>query len=223
MRYILCLSTLLLLCNSAHAVFVTFNPDSAFIRHGGFADVVTSTFDPGQLHTDFNSPATRILIRDDSIFGIIPLGSTIDSAVLELDKTEGSDGNVSVHQILTAWDEASVTWNSFNGGGVAGVDYVVPPATVYAPGISDSGVNSIDVTSIVQAWSSGETNQGFYLVNDGMDGVTYRSSDATVGLVPKLAIHYSTASVPEPTSFLLFGLLASVFGLRKLITHFSKR
>ena len=194
---------------------VTFNPTSAFIRNDGFSDVVTSTFDPGLLHTDFNSPATRILIQDMSIFGVIPLGSVIDSAFLELDKTEGSVNNVSVHQVITSWDESTVTWNNFNGGGVSGVDYVATAGAVYSPGTSDSGVNQIDVTSIVQAWSSGATNNGFYLINDGMDGVTYRSNNATMGAVPKLTVNYSHASVPEPSAFVLFGLIASVYGLRR--------
>lgn len=206
----------MLICSPVSAVMVTFTPDATYIRGDSFADTAMDSFDPTLINSDFATPPTRMLIRDDSIFPTVPLGATIDSATLELDKFNGTVGDVDVHQVLTAWAESTVTWNSFNGGGVAGTDFVSTPAATYSPGTSSSGTNVIDVTSIVQAWSNGAANEGFYLVNGSNDGVTYRSDDATVGAVPALTINYSTAVIPEPSAFALLGLVACCFGARKI-------
>jgi len=74
---------------------------------------------------------TRSLVRFSDIFGggvgQIPAGSVINSATLTLSQTgenfAGSNDTLSVFQVISGWVEGTVTWNSFNTGGVAGTDY----------------------------------------------------------------------------------------------------
>ena len=220
MRKLLFVCLGLLICSPAHAVMVMFNPDdTTYIKGDNGLNIGANFGSSTQLSADFNS-FTRILIRDSSIFPTVPLGSTIDSAILELDRTNPSIGNISVHRVITSWDEGVVTWDNFNSGGTAGTDYAAAAGTVYVPGSTGAAdpIDAIDITSIVQEWSNGAANEGVILINDNNDGVLYRSDDDTTvgGAVPKLTINYSTAVIPEPSAFLLLGLVACGFGARKV-------
>ena len=222
MRSALCAALAISICSPAFAAMEMFSPDATWIR-AGFPDVVQETADPTRVNADDFGMATenRILIRDDSIFPTIPMGSTIDSAILTLYLNNGSANTLNVHQVTESWSESTVTWNNFSAtpGGAAGVDYLSTPAVSFIPGPhgSDSSnpvSNDIDITSVVQSWSDNGMNEGIILISSGGDGVTYRSDDASA-FTPKLTVNYSTAAIPEPSSFALFGLVACGYGLRK--------
>ena len=121
-----------------------------------------------------------------------------------------------VRLLVPAWDQGTVSWAGFNNGGVAGTDYVAAAGGSFTPS-GGPGYLNVDVTSIVQAWSNGDANQGFLLVASGGDGSSYRRENAAGALtgVPRLSVNYSTAAIPEPSSFVLFGLVASGYGLRR--------
>lgn len=206
------------MCAPAHAVLVEFDLDSTTqIR----ANAPGGSFDGSSLLNADNfemANEIRSLLKNDAIIGAgasqIPAGVTIDSAVLTLYLENGSSEVHNVHQISKSWSAATVNWNNFNNGGVAGTDYVAAPGGTFTPG-AVSGLLDIDVKSIVQEWSNGSDNQGFLLLASGGDGSSYRS-DAHSGIgTPKLTVSYSTAAIPEPSSFALFGLVACGFGLKR--------
>ncbi len=141
-------------------------------------------------------------------FAGIPLGVTIDSADLILrthDDTTGAedgitDDTLSVHRVIDSWDETT-SFGTFGGSFDATADGTI------APTIQDMMV-TVDVTSLVQEWSNGVTNQGLMLRGDGMDGASFDTSEGSFS--PRLQITYT--AVPEPTAFLMLGLVGLGFG-----------
>lgn len=211
------------ICSPAFAAMEMFSPDATWIR-AGFPNTAQDSADPTRVNADDFGMSTenRILVRDDTIFSTIPMGSTIDSAILTLYLNNGSASTINVHQVTESWSEGSVTWNNFSStpGGAAGTDYLATPSFSYVPGphgtdSSNPLSNDIDITSVVQSWSDNGMNEGIILISSGNDGVTYRSDDVSA-FTPKLTVTYSTAAIPEPSSFALFGLVAGGLGLRRV-------
>ena len=137
------------------------------------------------------------LVRFDNIFGSgagqIAYGSTITSASMSIYVT-GTDNLdlVNVHRMLSSWTEAS-TWNSLTSGVQANN---VEAATTISYTI-DAGVGGwvtiTGLTSTVQAWSDGASNNGWALLGDGADNWTFHSSEfATVSLRPYLTVAFTT-------------------------------
>ncbi len=143
-----------------------------------------------------DDPSQHGLIRFDNLFGSgggqIAYGSTITNASLSVYVT-GTDNldAVTVHRMFSAWTEAS-TWNSLTNGvqannveASASISYTI-----------DAGVGGwvtiTGLTSTVQAWSDGATNNGWALLGDGADNWTFHSSEfATVSLRPYLTVAFS--------------------------------
>lgn len=218
MKTFLCTIMGIAICGSLQAALVTFSPDATWIRAGG-PDAVQQTIDPTRVNADNFGAANenRILIREDTLFDFVPLGATIDSAVLTLYKDDGSTNVQNVHQVLTNWSENTVTWNSFNGGGMPGIDFATIPGTSFTPGATVDETNDILLTSIVQAWSDGAANEGVIIISSGFDGVTYRSDDTLEAVgAPILTVNYSTAAIPEPASWALLSLIAFGVVLKKM-------
>ena len=148
----------------------------------------------------------------------IPLGSTINSAVLTLDITNSSNvpdaGIISVYQMTAAWSESS-TWSSLGSGVQIGGGETVATAddAHLAENIAPTTWN---VLSSLQAWSSGATNLGWVLVNSDTDGIAFDSSNAGgVTSRPLLIVDFTT--VPEPGSLVLAGLAgAAALCVRRL-------
>ncbi len=168
--------------------------------------------------TDSSAPAfTRILIRFPDLFGPnagqIPFGSTINSATLTLRTLATSNSQSpnlhSVFRVLTDWDENTVTWNGFNSGGVAGIDYVAAPLATFTPATVDTSF-PISVTAAVQAWSDGTANRGLFVINPGNNQTRFNSDDsATAAARPRLTVDFTAAApeaIPEPASLTLLGL-----------------
>lgn len=222
MRTLLFIVLSICVCAPAHAVLVEFNLDSNVqIRSNN----PNGNFDSNMLLNvdNFNmSNEIRSLIQNDSIIGAsagqVPTGVTIDSAVLSLYQENPSTEQHNVHQVNTAWQATVVTWASFNNGGVAGTDYVAAPGGSFTPNLGTAGYLDVDVKDIVQAWADGDANRGFLVVATGGDGSSFRRADET-GMpmtgVPRLTVNYSTAAIPEPSSFALFGLVACGYGLKR--------
>jgi hypothetical protein len=146
---------------------------------------------------------TRALVGFFSVFGAgtdqIPLGSIITSATLTLWVTNVSPDQQNVHRVLTAWDEATVTWNSFNTGGVAGTDYVTAPDTTFRPCCGAPLSTAIDVTTVVQEWSEEAPNLGIFIINSASDFMEVISeTGAELSERPELSVTFE----PSPLVFL---------------------
>jgi hypothetical protein len=153
---------------------------------------------------DTENPAPNAefgLIRFDGIFGAgagqIPLGSTIQSATLTLEVTNGSvTPNAAVNESTSDWSETTATWNNFGGdAGVQSDEYLASPQ--YAAPIATGSVGTA-VTASVQAWSSGlRSNFGWVFRPANNDGVQVNSAEfATVAQRPSLTVTYFP---PAPT------------------------
>jgi len=135
-----------------------------------------------------------LLIGDSD--GQIPVGSVIDSAVLELRVTNtGADQDL--YQVTEPWLELGATWDSFatpgfpqNNGKVS----TFQPMTI--------GWITVDLKSIVQGWADGQANQGIFIASTNGDGVYYDSSEGTGH--PKLTVVFEPPAGPGSFDFSVF-------------------
>jgi len=162
-------------------------------RNSNFGPVVNLDFAPGANEVG--------LIGYPDLFGSapgqIPYGSTINSCELTLFFTNPSPDDQVVHQVLQAWDETTVTWNSF--GVVAGVDYAAAPTATFVP--ASTGPSTMDLTSICQAWSDGVPNYGVVIFNTSptSDGAVFLSSEhPSYFQRPLLTVNWTPATVVTP-------------------------
>lgn len=145
-----------------------FSTTDATYLHGGNT---TTNYGSDTLLRAQGSTELDTLIRFPDIFGNstgqVALGSTINSATLTLRVADTSPGTFGVHQVLTNWGENTVTFDNFGGGsgGISGTDFVASPSTTFVP--TSTGPLALDVTSIVQSFSSGDANLGFYIAGSG--------------------------------------------------------
>lgn len=121
---------------------------------------------------------------------------------------------VNVYRITSDWDEMSITYNNSTVTRTTSDDVAVTIADGYV------GWVEWDVTDYVNAWLSGETNYGLYILdshNVYLNQTRFISSDdETVDslLYPKLTL--TTSAIPEPASLLLIGsALVSLFFKRR--------
>jgi hypothetical protein len=139
------------------------------------------------------------LMRFDNIFGNgpgqIPLGSTINSATLELSVVNSSFSSMqmSFYRVLTPWSEATATWNTFGqiGGMQASENEVTdlpPDAIQFDP---STGVKLIDVSRSLEHWSAGQSNLGWMIESASSDGWDFETSEAAIGDRPKLTVNYT--------------------------------
>jgi len=132
------------------------------------------------------------LVRFDDVFGDsvgqVPLGATILSATLTLVLTDESAVPAGeMYETITAWDEATTTWNNF--GGVAGVQMdeigthvaqaplVLPPCDRDTPPMC-AVIEQIDVTASLLAWSGGAPNGGWIFEPASSNGLNVASSES---------------------------------------------
>ncbi|HEX3155280.1 MAG TPA: DNRLRE domain-containing protein [Candidatus Angelobacter sp.] len=171
-----------------------------------------------------NTNTDRTVIRF-AIFasegGPVPNGVTITSATLSLYKYNGPDAVIQATRLLRSWTETGVTWNTTGTGtawtvpGAGGVGTDVVSSADGQGSIADAAVNNctsstmpaacwlnIDVTSGVQAFSSGTANDGWLLTQVSSSAIDqykdFNSKDITnfPTARPKLTITYQ--SVPPP-------------------------
>ena len=160
------------------------------------------------LNASLNS--TEGLIRFDSVFGNtatqVPLGATILSAKLMITTNTTSTGTVELHRMLKSWDENS-TWNSMTGGISAdGVEANAASDFTLMP--NQTGNSAIfDVTSSLQAWSNGTTNNGWAILANSSSNWAFDPAEfGTIGSRPTLEV---TFAVPEPGTLSLLALAAA--------------
>lgn len=168
---------------------------------------------------------SQSLIRFDSLFGSgtgqIPLGSTINNAILRLYLygVQNPSQVLGVYNLTTNWSDSS-TWNSLGGGITPGVN-AESAASATASSLA-VGWLGIDVASSLQAWAEGSLpNQGWAILSETSPWASALFLSSNYGLAslrPTLSVDYTTptAGAPEPGTMLLVGsavLLA--LGLRR--------
>jgi hypothetical protein len=142
------------------------------------------------------------LVRFDNIFGNgpgqIPVGSTINSAHLEMSVVNSSFSSMqmSFYRVLVPWSEATATWNSFGqiGGMQASENEVTdlpPDAIQFDP---TTGTKSIDVSTSLKHWSAGQSNLGWMIESASSDGWDFETSEAALGDRPRLIVDYTAPS-----------------------------
>lgn len=172
-----------------------------------------------------NTNTDRTLIRF-AIFasegGPVPNGVTITSATLSLYKYNGPDAVIQATRLLRNWTETGVTWNTTGTGtpwtvpGAGGVGTDVVSSADGQGSIADATANNctaapypaacwlnIDVTSGVQAFSTGTANDGWLLTQVSSSAIDqykdFNSKDNNnfPALRPKLTITYQSVPLPK--------------------------
>ena len=214
---------------STEATFIQGRAGTGFSLGGpganfGSAEFLVADDDPPGTggNPEFES-LTRILLQFPDVFGpasgqVLP-GSSILSASITLhtlnDPFAATDAALSIHQVFSEWDEDTVTWSSFDNGGVAGVDYTSSPLSAFSPALVDAAF-SFDVTAAVSSWSAGGANRGVIVINPSDDAALFHSDDHP-NQTARPELHVEFTRVPEPNAGLLLGLgLLSIVTRRRL-------
>jgi len=170
---------------------------------GGVADAVLNSNEPEKASDDAAlalvgtaGPVQRHLLLRFELEGI-PSHATVHSATLTLWSQASTGGSLDAHAITGAWQEDSVTWNSFAGA------FASP--TVGTLVASQRGLHSLDLTELVLAWvRTPALNHGLLLEQDEGQSLLATSESVEPSRRPRLEVCYSLPeSVPEGTSLLL--------------------
>src|SRR5438477_525986 len=137
----------------------------------------------------------KVLLKFPQIIGPdpaqIPANSTIARATLDL-TVLNAGVKQDLYQVTEAWNESTATWNGFATPGqptTRAREYTFYPTAL--------GKMSLNLTSIVQRWTNGDSNQGILLASTHWDGVDYGSSESTTK--PTLTVAFDPpAPLPPP-------------------------
>ncbi|WP_437939334.1 DNRLRE domain-containing protein [Sorangium sp. So ce341] len=133
----------------------------------------------------------------------IPAGSTVQSASITLQVTDGSSNTYNVYEVKRSWDEAQVTWNnatSTTAWATAGALGSTDRGSLVGSVTGSAGARTITLNAagvaLVQAWVDGTSNNGVVIASSSnTDGIDFASSEhATAAQRPKLTITYGTSS-----------------------------
>ncbi|MFO8009306.1 MAG: DNRLRE domain-containing protein [Dehalococcoidia bacterium] len=133
-----------------------------------------------------------------------PNGAAIESATLYLFVEQSRENRVNVHRITSAWEEDTVTFNSFGGS--------------FDPVVSGSFVagtvgewDSVDITSLVQSWAGGTPNYGLLLETEGYHNIFSSSESGTETHRPYLEICYTSGTCTTVQRGLVNGDVADTY------------
>lgn len=126
-----------------------------------------------------------------------------------------TDGTAGAYQVLTAYDPDTVSWFSFNQGGVAGTDYAFPPLATGVVGAYQT-IWTFD-PSLITGWiNNPSSNLGLYFPDIGS---AYHYTDATDYASVSWVIDVAASGVPEPGSFALISLGLAAAGFLQRRRH----
>ena len=143
--------------------------------------------------------ARHALLRFDGIFGDaagqVPSGATVQYATLTVNVTNEGDG-AWLHRMLQDWDDTD-SWGDWGGGIQAdGVEAaLISQSDTPEPGTT--GVDTLNVTADVQAWSGGSANHGWALLPPGSNSWQFDSAEDDDP--PILTIGYIATTDPTIT------------------------
>ncbi len=160
---------------------------------------------------EVSAPTKKGFIQFKDIFGSnvnqIQYGSSIISATLRLTIAASDSTILNAYFVTTPWEKSSLTWNSFNNGGVADTDWEIPElssVTIIPDFVVDINI-FFDLTSALNSWSSGVANNGIILLGTNSRLTAFYNEDF-YGIRPLLTVEYEENAVPEPLSIILLGL-----------------
>ncbi|MGC8828095.1 MAG: DNRLRE domain-containing protein, partial [Anaerolineae bacterium] len=180
----------------------------------GVQDTSPDAWNPNQVHGTEDAlwlradNALRMLVAFD--LSGIPPHAVILQATLSVWPTyryPSQSMTITVHRVLTAWEEAQATWNTARAGipwQTPGGDFDPTPITLQTASNINTWLN-FDVTSLVAEWVRNPAgNFGVMLLGPGQGSLYYRfaSSEYTVAPAnrPKLQIVYQVpAAAPTAT------------------------
>lgn len=156
-------------------------------------------------------PPSWALLKFD--ISTIPAFSIINSATLTLQVTNPSAGTYQLYEVLRAWTEAGVSFNSFNGitnwttAGCNGIgtdrNNTVLVNTIPTTTGSHSLILNAAGIAVIQAWvNSPGNNFGFIFRGTSTDGYDFNTKEhGTVNTRPRLTIDYSSTLPIELLNF----------------------
>jgi hypothetical protein len=123
--------------------------------------------------------------------------------------------SLNMYGVTQAWEENTVTWNSFNGS----YSNTVISGSQGVP-VTGNWISWTIPQSVLQAWAdSPSTNYGVLLVPTGGRDSVFYSREGSAGFTPRLTADFTTAAetAPEPASFGLVagGMLCGAICLRR--------
>jgi len=98
----------------------------------------------------------------------IPDGAVLESATFYIYAHYVSNQTVNVHRVTAAWDESTVSWNSFASS--------YDPAIVGSFTVTQEGYQEVDITPLVQGWLDGTYENYGLLLEQGATAYTYYPS-----------------------------------------------
>jgi len=178
-----------------------------------------STSGHGPQRTLVATSTASILSSLNSALG--PLGAgqyyQVNTATLRagvVNDDYATQGAAGAYEVLGSYNTSTVTWNSFGGGGVAGVEYAATPA---ATGVIGSYSTNWELTTVVQSWIGGSTNYGLFFPDNAPQQLT-NTLDMADEYTRTSAGHVQwtldAEVVPVPGAVLLGMLGLSVVGVK---------
>ena len=153
----------------------------------------------------------QALLRFDNVFGdgpgMIPLGTEIESATLVLagsgQQYADSTASHSLHRMLVPWQPGPWTNPQWGGDGIQtdGIEAAAAADDVTKAGLNATEAVQLDVTGTLQAWSAGQTNNGWVLKQapGGEDRwFPASSNNGLPSLRPMLYVDVPEGTVPDP-------------------------
>lgn len=149
------------------------------------------------INVDGQTPHAHGLLKVPALIGAgagqVPGGSTIQSATLRLN-CSNAGALMRLYRLNESWVENQASWNERQTGvawGNLGAEGAVSNAGVATSAdCTVAGQRTIDVTSLVQQWSSGAPNHGVVIIDSGTDGIDFDSSESVNS--PLLAVVYTS-------------------------------
>lgn len=148
----------------------------------------------------YNSgPADRSCLMRWPVAGHIPAGSTVISARIGLNITNGSNQTHQIYQIKPVWFENIVTWgrpSTVDAWDSAGADGPEDRGAELGTITGAEGATTVFLNAsgkaVVQDWVDGEPNGGIIFANSSnSDGMIFASSESSaIDTRPELAISY---------------------------------
>ncbi len=130
-------------------------------------------------------PHAHAIIKFPNLIGVgpgqVPAGVTLQSAQLTVHCFEAGPA-AQAYSLSQSWVESEANWNDRSSGSLwfnPGADG--PASHGFIPvqwDCSSVGMRTIDITSIVQEWVSGTSNNGLIVLDSDVDGFEWHSSEA---------------------------------------------
>ncbi|MGK3990594.1 DNRLRE domain-containing protein [Sorangium sp. So ce136] len=206
--------------SEAQQALTTVSFQQGSLPSSSYAGSTDATIKQGAATTNFGAATTCEADGDDGsgvdkscllkwTLSGIPAGSTVQSASITLQATDGSSNTYNLYEVKRAWSESAVTWNNATGTttwATAGALGATDRGSLVGSVTGSAGSKTITLNAagvaLVQAWVNGTSNEGIIVASSSnTDGIDFASSEhATVAQRPKLTITYGTSSGTGPST-----------------------